>query len=37
MLKITNIPHEEKISELYDIKVNGIAVKANFARVSAMP
>ena len=37
MLKITNIPQEEKLSELYDIKLNGIPAKANFARVSAMP
>ncbi len=37
MLKITNIPNGEKISELYDIKINGECAKANFARVSAMP
>ena len=37
MLKITNIPQEEKVSELYEIKLNGTPAKANFARVSAMP
>jgi len=37
MLKITNIPQEEMVSELYDIKLNGTTAKANFARVSAMP
>ena len=37
MLKITNIPQEEMVSELYDIKLNGTPAKANFARVSAMP
>jgi len=37
MLKFTNIPQEEKISELYEIKLNGTPAKANFARVSAMP
>jgi len=37
MLKITNIPQEEMVSELYEVKLNGIAAKTNFARVSAMP
>lgn len=37
MLKVTNIPREEAVSERYEIKLNGIPAKANFARVSAMP
>ena len=37
MVKITNIPQEEMVSELYEIKLNGTPAKANFARVSAMP
>ena len=37
MLKVTNIPREEAVSERYAIKLNGIPAKANFARVSAMP
>jgi len=37
MLKITNIPQGETISELYEIRLNGTPAKANFARVSAMP
>lgn len=37
MLYITNVPQQEKVSELYEIKLNGIPAKANFARVSAMP
>ena len=37
MLKLTNIPQEEMVSGLYEIKLNGTPAKANFARVSAMP
>ncbi len=37
MVKLTNIPTEEKCSDLYDIKINGMPAKASTARVSAMP
>ena len=37
MLKITNIPTGEKISEDFEIKLNGLEAKAYVARVSAMP
>ena len=37
MLKITDIPQGEMVSELYEVKLNGTPAKANFARVSAMP
>ncbi len=36
-MKITNVPDSEKTSELFTAKVNGVPVKACFARVSAMP
>ena len=37
MLKITNIPTGEKISNDFVIKLNGLEAKAYTTRVSAMP
>jgi len=37
MLKIHSLPENQEKSTLFDIKLNGIAVTAEFARVSAMP
>jgi len=37
VLKITNIPSGEKISDDFEISLNGISAKAYSARVSAMP
>ena len=37
MLKIHSLPEDQEKSKLFDIKINQIRLKAEFARVSAMP
>ena len=37
MFKIHSLPESEAKSSLYNIKINGVEMKAEFARVSAMP